>query len=450
MEKIRRMRNRREYGSMLALALVIVLVLALIGAGLIKLGLNARLQSIKDVKQISARTAADAGIEHAMRYMINQWNTATSKSIWLAAWNDATVWPDTGIPPVGAQSGYELPTAISLGSNTYGNAKFTYTIYKGKREKGYQIVSTGTAGGLTRTVHAAAVLKSSYVGVGAREDIYLAPNVNLDTVPANETMVIQTNGTDDGIIDIKSGVTVPGDVVCGPGGDPADAIINKGTIEGQQLAAQEEIEFPPLFVPEKFSSMPYGGANMTIVEPNAYITGDIKLNGLAIGSGTLKNVKTIYIQGDVDIFVDGATTLESPGSKVIVADNSKLDLYLGGDFSTSPNCQVIYGGEVITEAGIIEAASSISIKGTVAADGTPLCDEIHFHPDGDFYGTIYAPDASIEMWPNGDFYGAVVGGYDVLIKPGGSYIYIPDLVNTQDIEILYMGIKYGSWWEQAN
>ncbi len=430
---------------MLALALVIVLVLAIVGAGMIRLGLNARLQSIKDVQQISARSAADAGIEHAMRYMINSW-ISSNKGSWLAAWEDATNWTDPAVPATAV--GYSSPE-IQLGSDTYGNAKFQYKIYKSTRLKGYQIVSTGKAGGLLRTVHAAAVLKSSFFGVGAKEDIYLAPNVIVDSIPADEKVVVQTNETSNSIITIKPGVTVPGDVVCGPGGNPDTAIDNKGTIEGQEMAAEEEIEFPPVLVPDKFAGMSYG-INMTIAGPNAYITGDTKLNGLNIGSGVFKNVTTIYIQGDVDIFVDGATTLDSPDSKIIVTDNSKMDLYLGGDLSASPKCIISYGGELVTDAGKIEAASSITIKGTATADGTPLCDKIHFQPNGNFYGTIYAPDAAIEMWPNGDFYGAVVGGESVEIKPGGSYYYIPDLVNTQDIEVLYMGIKYGSWWEQGN
>jgi hypothetical protein len=438
----RKLRNTKS-GSMLALAMIIVVVLAIIGAGIILLGGNARIRSIQDVKQISARSAADAGIEHAMRYMINSW-VSSNKGSWLAAWEDATNWTDPKVPATAI--GYSSPE-VQLGSDTYGGAKFQYKIYKSTRLKGYQIVSTGKAGGLIRTVHAAAVLKSSLFGVGAKEDIFLAPNVIVDTIPADLKVVVQTNETTNGIITVKSGVVVPGDVVCGPGGNPDTAIDNKGTIEGQEMAAEEAIEFPPVFVPDKFASMPYG-INMTITVPNAYITGDTKLNGLNIGSGAFKNVTTIYIQGDVDIFVNGATTLDSPGSKIIVTDNSKLDLYLGGDLYASPKCIISYGGELVTDAGKMEAGASITIKGTAASDGTPLCDEIHFQPNGDFYGSIYAPDAAIEMWPNGNFYGAVVGGESVEIKPGGSYYYMPSLINTNDIEVLYMGIKHGSWWEE--
>ena len=167
------------------------------------------------------------------------------------------------------------------------------------------------------------------------------------------------------------------------------------------------------------------------------------------GSGDLTGVDTLLIYGNVDIFVNGDTYLV-PGTNIIVADDSTLDLYLGGDLWAQPGSSIIYGGEVTSDAGIIEAATNISIKGTVDSDGNALCEEIHFQPDGDFYGTIYAPDASIELWPNGDFYGAVVGGYDLEIKPGGSFYYIPELVNGTDVEVLYMGIKHGSWWEEGN
>ena len=153
-------REKCKSGSMLALAIMIVVVLAIVGAALIRMGGDARIQSIRDVQQISARSAADAGIEHAVRYMIDSWNSSTNKSDWVNnIWYDATDWTDPAVPATGL--GYASPT-IYLGSDTYGNAKFQYNIYKSTRQKGYQVVSTGTAGGKTRVVHAAAVLKSSY------------------------------------------------------------------------------------------------------------------------------------------------------------------------------------------------------------------------------------------------------------------------------------------------
>ena len=90
-------REKCKSGSMLALAIMIVVVLAIVGAALIRMGGDARIQSIRDVQQISARSAADAGIEHAVRYMIDSWNSSTNKSDWVNnIWYDATDWTDNG------------------------------------------------------------------------------------------------------------------------------------------------------------------------------------------------------------------------------------------------------------------------------------------------------------------------------------------------------------------
>lgn len=446
----RKKRKKQQPGVVLVLAVTMVVILTLLGVGLIRLGLNARMQGIKDVKQISARAAADAGIEHAVRFMIDGWNGTSDKPGWLASWNDATPWPDPATP--------ETALGHSFGpvdlSGTYGDASFIYDIYKGTKANGYQIISTGTAGDTTRVVHAAVVLRSVFFGIGAKEDIFLYPNTELGTVPDGDTMVIQTNGTHPNVITLKPNIIVPGDVVSGPGSDPDVAIdlASNSKIEGDARASEDYIDFPPVYVPAELLSLPFETPEPNATNPKiAHISGDIRLKGLQFKSGVLKGVDTIYIKGDpsinegrVNVFVDGVTDLDA---SIIVTEGTSLTLYLGGNLVSGPGAEIIYGGELVTDTGIIEAAKSISIKGTIAADGTPLCTEIHFQPKGDFYGTIYAPDAAIEMWPVGDFYGAIVGGNSVELKPGGTYMYIPSLVETEDVEVLYMGIKQGSWWE---
>ena len=127
-----------------------------------------------------------------------------------------------------------------------------------------------------------------------------------------------------------------------------------------------------------------------------------------------------------------------------------MTLYLGGSMDVKPGADIVYGdGSHTTDAEIIEAASSISIKGTVAPDGTPLCTDIHFRPHGGFYGSIYAPDACpLCIETHSDFYGAIVGSNDITIKPGGTFMFIPSLTNMGDEETLYVGLKQGSWWEE--
>jgi len=432
----------------LVIAVVIVVVLALIGLGLTRLGLNARLQAVKDVLQISARSAADAGIEHAVRWMIDSWNAATDKPTWVyTTWYDATEWTDPAIPAT--DIGYSLPAPVDMG-DTFGDATFTYNIYKGTRPNGYQVVSTGTAAGVTRTVHAAVVLRSVFFGVGAKEEIYISPGEDFSTVPADETVKIWTNDPGDEknpAVILKPGTYIPGDVIIGPGGDPDIGIdyAPNVTITGDAKPAEDEIPFPPVYPPDP----PLPADSWTIPdevnEPNAaYISGDIELNGLTL-TGV---INTLNIEGDVEIFVNGDTYLGT-NTKLIVTDGSSLILKLGGNLMVMPGSYIIYGATPhVTDDEIIEAAKAISIKGTVALDGTPLCTAIDFKPDGDFYGTIYAPDASLYIASGGDFYGAIVGGLDITLKPVGSFVYIPSLVDINDVEVLFMGIKHGSWWEE--
>ena len=269
-DKRGKIKNSRG-GMVLVLAVIIVLILALIGIGLLQLGKNARLQGVKDVLKISARSAADAGIEKAVRVMIDSWNTATNKTTWLSSWND----PNAATP--------NLSGSVSLGG-TFGNATATYGIYKGTQSKGYRITSTGTAGGVTRTVHAAVVLRSVFFGVGAKEAVRIEPGMTVGTVPDNDIFIIQTNSILPGAVTLKSGLTIPGDAVVGPGGDP-DIAINSGSnvvIEGEAKASEDYIYFPPVYRP---TGLPVG--TLTKVGSNYYIYGNIQINGGITTNDTL-------------------------------------------------------------------------------------------------------------------------------------------------------------------
>ena len=173
----------------------------------------------------------------------------------------------------------------------------------------------------------------------------------------------------------------------------------------------------------------------------------MKLDELAIGLAPLAGVKTLYIHGDVDIFVDGDTLLD-PDTGIIVTKDSSLVLYLGGDILVKPGSEIFYGDTPpVTDAEITEAASSTCIRGTVASDGTPLCFNVDFRPEHDFYGTLYAPDAALVLEPGGNFCGAITAR-NIILKPQGTFIYIPSLASVNDEDMLHMGVKSGSWWEE--
>ena len=428
--------NKMDKASALVMALVLVLVLAFIGLGLTQLGRNARTQAARSISVISAREAADAGIEHAVRFMIDSWDaTTTNKTAWLASWND----------PSSETAGVEFGP-VSL-SDTFGGATFKYTINKGTLAEGYQITSTGTAAGKTRTVHATVMLRSLFIGIGVKEKIEISP-VDVYVVPSDADITIQTNSIAAGAVEVKPDVTIPGDLVCGPDGDP-DVVIEISSnvvIKGEIKAAEEELIFPPVYIPAELSALPFGTPTIDAADSTvAHIYGDMKLDELQFGIAPLVGVLTLYIHGDVSVFVDGITKL-APTTRIVVTKGSSLILYLGGDMQVKPGSDILYSDITpVTEAEIVEAADSISIRGTVASDGTPLCFNVEFRPDHDFYGNIYAPDAALVLEPGGDYCGSVASR-SIELKPTGTFVYVPSLAS--NIVPLSMCVKKGSWWEE--
>lgn len=429
-------------GMVLVIAVIMVLILALLGIGLLHLGKNARLQAVKDVLQISSRSAADAGIEHAVRYMIDSWDANTNKPAWLALWNDPTVWTNPAVPatPVNYSS-----VPVSLGG-TFGNETFTYNIYKGTRPAGYQIISIGTAAAVTRIVHSAVVLRSAFFGIGAKENININVGGNLGTVPVGDTLLVQTNSITSppsGGIMLRQGLNVPGDVICGPGGDTDVAIIEKKNvvITGETDAAEDYIPFPSIYPPSLT-------AGSWTVDPNdptkASISSSMQLSSLTVGAPS--TVTTLYVTGDIDIYSTGNVLLSS-GANLIVTAGSSLTLYLGSSLDAKNGAYITYEGvpmnpdPVVDEALIIEAAKAISIK------GTDTCTSVNLYNSGSFYGAVYAPEAAIDIDNGAGFYGAA-SGRSVNIRNSGVYMYVPSLFDFPDVEVLYMGVKHGSWWEE--
>lgn len=273
-------------------------------------------------------------------------------------------------------------------------------------------------------------MKSSFFGIGAKEDIYLSPGIICGTIPDNGYFVVQTNSTETSAITLKPNITIPGDVVVGPGGD-IDTAVNLAknvVIEGQTRASDDYIDFPPVYQP---TGLPSGNLVKDGNNKDYYIYGSSQLSSTVLSN--LKSTETLRI-GNPAAVNKGAISISVTGSelnlsgKLIVTPGYSLTLYLNQSLVTKPGFAFTYGDTPLTtDAQKIEAAKAISIKGTVNSDGTPACGSINFQPNGDFYGTIYAPDASpLYIAPTGSIYGAIVGAGTITLKPGVSYMFIPD------------------------
>ncbi len=200
-----------------------------------------------------------------------------------------------------------------------------------------------------------------------------------------------------GAIFLETNSTIDGDALIGPGGNPAVAIVNNGTISGQQTNE-------PAVQDLSLSNIPASCANQ---------------GPLTIAGNSTRTLTTgcywfssISITGNGQLTIDGAVTIYVTGN-IDVGGNGILNTY-----KLPPNL-LIYGGQ---DTKIVK-----------------------IHGNGDFYGAVYAPEADINVYGNGATFGALTGK-TAKINGNGGFHYDEDLGNLGGT---LLGFTRYSWREVA-
>lgn len=362
MKTTRREVRWRRRGSALASVLVAIVILLLIGTSLLSLGLHGQTLGIRTSKAIAARCAADAGLVKAVFQM--------NEKLKVEPWDDST-----------------LPEATNETLPNCG-ATFSYTVTKGI-DSGYIVESIGGSGLAERKVSCTLSLQGPF-----EPAIFTGTSMNLKNGTVvdgynyeadEENLQIGTNSIEPAAIDLKTGVTVNGDVVVGVGGDP-DVVINSGwaTITGESYALTERYQLPPITVPEALQALPSQGT----IKDNTVITGSGKYDGI-----NLKNDKIITINGPVTLYIIGDVTLNNSAQlQVLDDDDASLTMYLEGNYEGKH-------GSAINN--LTKDARKLKIY------GLDNCNDMRFKNSSDFYGAIYAPNAYVIFDNSADAFGAV-------------------------------------------
>jgi hypothetical protein len=225
----------KKHGSAMALVLIAMVLLLVMGIGLLSLGQHSRLFAVQTTSEIAARCAADAGLTKALFEMNSKLDNKT--------WNDSV------LPQVTNEL---LPNS---------KAAFSYEI-TGDQSSGFNLESTGSSGRTQKTVNATLQLKGLFEyaiftqGTLALKNGTMVTGYNFDT--DDDVLKVGTNSTTAGSVDMKTGVTINGDVAVGVGGDD-DIVINsitEATITGDTYALNEEHELPSITVPNNLLSSP--------------------------------------------------------------------------------------------------------------------------------------------------------------------------------------------------
>lgn len=391
--------HSKKRGSGMPLALVAVMVLLAVGVGLLTLGYNGRVFSMRTASLISARCAADTGLTKGLFEM--------NELLKVKPWNDSSLPQEEDI---------SLPNC---------DAFYSYTVTSDSGE--YKLESTGRCGRAEKTVSCVFKLQSPFVaGIFAEGPLSLNNSAIVDWYNYDEEdsiLKVGTNSILPGSVTMKSSAVIKGDVAVGVGGDTETAVSldNNAVIEGQKLALTEKVELLDITVPEWLESLPSGGT----IKGDTTITNSAKYSGI-----DLQTNKVITISGDVTLYVTGDLILGN-SAEIQIEEDSSLTLYLAGDLE-GKNSSTINNETKVTK--------------NLQIYGLDSCETMVFKNSTDFYGVIYAPYTDVIMNNSATVYGAAVSkSYDM--QNSGIFMYDASL---RDPEIDDEAVRFvvTNWHEQ--
>ena len=385
---MKKLLQTKKQGSAVPLAVVSIIILLAMGVGLLSLGFNGRILSIRNSSDIAARCAADTGLTIALFEM--------NEILKAKVWNKGT-----------------LPQATDV-SLPYCDAVYSYKV-TGDHIGGYAITSVGKSGTAQRTVSATTVLKGLFDdAVLTKASLILKSGTlidgynSLDKLDTNTNADIATQSTSDSSIILNAGVVVNGDVRVGLGGNPDTAIKDLGAkVAGLKYGATEKVHLPQVTAPATLLDM---GTEISATSDTVTITPADNGTYTAINLKSSTDPGILEISGgDVELHVTGDIQL-GQSCQIIIKEGSSLTLYVDGDIHSRES------------SGIgIESDAKVAKTLELYATGN---DTQYFDvkAKGDWTGVIYAPNADVNLYANGDAYGSVVAD-NFEFKSGGSYHY---------------------------
>ena len=348
------------------LAMVAILILFVMGAGLLSLGLRSRLLALRASSDIVSRCAADAGLTKAMLEMNQKLEEDN--------------WNDSNLPEATDEA---LPGC---------DATYSYTVTPDANNH-YLIQSIGSSGISQKTVNATLTVEGLFeYAIFADDTIVLRNGTTVDgyNFDADDSpLKIGTNSTVAGAITSKLGVTIDGDVAVGAGGI-IDVVIDtraEASITGTSYVLTEPYELPSITVPAELLAMPSQGS----ITGNTTVSSSGKYDSINLCS----TGNTIIIDGDVALYVIGDVRVGNSDTFMITNANpdASLTLFVGGSVTTD--------GEATVNNATTDPTKFITY-------GLDTCLTIDFKHDGIFYGAIYAPNADVHLHKNVEVYGSFV------------------------------------------
>jgi hypothetical protein len=248
---------------------------------------------------------------------------------------------------------------------------------------------------------------------GATFDSYSSATGYVPGVHGTNAIAISNATNTSGAINLSGGA-IYGQAIVGPGstittsgsaavGD-TNWVASHSGIETNMSATDANVQFndnaAPFTTGQVVAGGTYNGTNYTYllngaVNPNYYLNGNLSVNG----------GQSMYIVGNVTLYVTGSFTVSGSGY-VNIASGGSFKLYVGGTCTVS-------GG------GILNGTTRPS---NCQIYGLPTCTTVTYSGSAAFQGTVNAPEASFTFSGSAGAFGAFTS-HDITISGSGGVHY---------------------------
>ena len=387
--RVRQYGNRGRRGASLLVAVLFMMMLGGMAAALVSLNATFHKEHILNREDARSFYAAEAGINEAFAVLQEQgegqlmalaYPQTLGSTTYSVEVVDGQVDPNLRSDRIRLRSvgdGGQGPAGVELMIQRKPTGFFQWAIFSQEQT----------------TIQANTVVDSFDSNAGPYPGAALANNAG--NVGSNDDITLDANST------------VKGDVIAGPTGtidDSASGI----TVTGEVGMLPNAVSFPPVTVPAIADLGPLSVSGST-----ALPAGDYHYSSLVVNGGG-----TFTLQGPARLVVD-SLDVNDLGTLQLDATGGPIEIYGTGGFSMSEDAVI---------STICTHARDISIE--LTSDNLGGGDSVYFDADGSYIGTIYAPNAFVELDNEFIVHGAVKAKRVLLENPNfpGALHYDEDLM----------------------
>lgn len=203
---------------------------------------------------------------------------------------------------------------------------------------------------------------------------------------ANENGNVGSNAN----IDLRQNSGIHGDATPGPAGSVS--ISGNAAVTGSTVAAAEPQDMPPLEIPEGTPSGDYSIRGSGTLGPGTFFYDQF----------LVERNSTLDIVGPITLVVN-SFEIESGSELLVDAVNGGADIYVYDDFVLNSNTLL-----TSTTGDPADITVNLNSDNVIDPDETVDLDAVDFESNAMMFGTIYAPNALVEINSNFELFGAVV------------------------------------------